>query len=265
MNTASAPNRLILAPADAVAMGACDAQAADAIAKVNGKPILQSRLEYLMKSSSVQGRSDAGESMNRVLDMLISQEVLYQEAVKMGYEMNPDVATQIEINKEEVVIDAYLRDYANSHPIGEVMLKQEYEYQKALSGDKEYKVSHILVDTEDEAILTVAELKKGASFEELAARNSTDEGSKFRGGDLGWAPTGRYVPQFQNALKELEKGQMTEVPVRTEFGWHVIRVDDERQLTFPAFEDVKPKIYENLQRQAVDGIIARLRADAEIE
>ena len=177
MNTVSAPNRLIPAAADAVAMRACDAQETDAIAKVNGKPIPQSRLEYLMKSSSVQGHTDASESVNRILDMLISQEVLYQEAVRMGYEMNPDVATQIEINKEEVVIDAYLRDYAKSHPISEDMLKQEYEYQKARSGDKEYKVRHILVATEDEAVLTVAELKKGASFEELAAQNSADDGS----------------------------------------------------------------------------------------
>jgi peptidyl-prolyl cis-trans isomerase C len=265
MNTVYAPNRLILAPADAAAMQADDAQEANAIAKVNGKPIPQSRLEYLMKSKSLQGHSDASESMNHALHMLISQEVLYQEAARMGYEMNADVATQIEISKEEVVIDAYLRDYAKSHPISEDMVKQEYEYQKALSGDKEYKVQHILFEAEEEATLAVAELKKGASFEELAAQNSADEGSNNRGGVLDWAPAVRYVPQLQEALKKLEKGQMTEAPVQSEYGWHVVRLDDERQLTFPAFEDVKLKIYENLQRQAVDEIIAALRAKAEIE
>jgi len=265
MNTANAQKRLILTPAAAEALVARDAQGANAIAKVNGKPILRSRLEYVIKSSSIQGHSDAAESVHRAVDMLISQELLYQEAANLGYETNADVATQIEINKEEVVIDAYLRDYAQSHPISETMLNQEYEYQKALSGDKEYKVHHILVDTEDEAIRTIAELKEGASFEEFAAQNSADEGSKYRGGDLGWAPAVRYVPQFRDVLKTLEKGQMTEAPVRTQFGWHVIRVDDERQLTFPAFEDVKLKIYETLQRQAVDEIIAGLRAKAEIE
>jgi peptidyl-prolyl cis-trans isomerase C len=265
MNTVYTPNRLVLAPADAEAMPAGDALDANAIAKVNGKPIPQSRLEYLMKSRSLQGHSDASESMNHALHMLISQEVLYQEAVRMGYEMNADVATQIEISKEEVVIDAYLRDYAKSHPISEDMVKQEYEYQKALSGDTEYKVQHILFDIEEEAILAVAQLKKGASFEELAAQNSADEGSNNRGGVLDWAPAVRYVPQLQETLKKLEKGQMTEAPVQSEYGWHVVRLDDERQLTFPAFEDVKLKIYENLQRQAVDEIIAALRAKAEIE
>jgi len=256
---------LMQEPADAVAMGAREDQGSDAIAKVNGKPIPHSRLEYLVKSRAAQGHADASESMNRTLDMLISQEVLYQEAVRMGYEANADVATQIEISKEEVVIDAYLRDYAKSHPISEDILKQEYENQKALSGDKEYKVRYILAETEYEAILAVAELKKGASFEELVAQNPADEGSKYHGGVLDWASAAHFVPQIRDALKKLEKGQMTEAPVRTEFGWHLIRLDDERQLTFPAFEDVRPKIYENLQRQAVDAIIAGLRAKAEIE
>lgn len=265
MNTVNAPTQLMQAPADTVAMQACDERGADILATVNGKPISQSRLDYLLKSRSALGHPNDHASMNRDLDMLISQEVLYQEAVKLGYDRNPDVATQIEISKEEVVIDAYLRDYAESHPISEDMLKQEYDHQKVLSGGKEYKVRHILLDTEDEALRTVAELKNGASFEALAAQNSVDAGSKFRGGDLDWAPAVRYVPEFGDALKELAKGQTTEAPVQTTFGWHVIRVDDERELMFPAFEDVKPKIYESLQRRVVDEIIAGLRAKAEIE
>ena len=116
-----------------------------------------------------------------------------------------------------------------------------------------------------EHIQAVAELKKGASFEELAARNSADEGSNYRGGVIDWTPAVRYVPQLQDAMKRLEKGQMTDAPVQSEYGWHVIRLDDERRLTFPAFEDVKSKIYQNLQRQAVDEIIAGLRSKAEIE
>ena len=250
MDIGSASNVLMQTPTDAVAMGACDTQGTDAIAKVNGKPIPQGRLEYLMKSSSVQDHADAGESANRVLNMLISQEVLYQEAVRMGYEMNPDVAMQIEINKEEVVIDAYLRDYAIRHPIGEDRLRQEYELQKRLTGDKEYKVRHILVGTEDEAMLAVAELKKGASFDELVAQNSADDGSEFRGGELDWAPAERYVPQFRDALKKLGKGQMTEVPVRTQFGWHIIRVDDERPLELSG---IRRRQTENLRESAAPG------------
>lgn len=265
MDIVSGSNGAIQAPSNAAAMRADDAKAVDAIAKVNGKPIPQRRLEYLLKSSSIQDHADASERANRVLNMLISQEVLYQEAVRMGYDTNPDVATQIEINNEEVVIDAYLRDCAKRHPISEDMLMQEYESQKALSGDTEYKVRHILVGTEEEAMRAVAELKDGASFDALAAQSSAHEGANYRGGSLDWTPAERFAPQFRDALKKLRKGQMTEVPVKTEFGWHIIRVDDERPFRFPAFEEVKLKIYEFLQRQAVDAIIARLRAEAEIE
>ena len=265
VDTVNASNQLIQVPADAVAMMTCVEQGADIIAKVNGKPISQSRLGYLMKSRSAQGHQSTNESMNHALDMLISQEVLYQEAVKLGYERNPDVAMQIEISKEEAVIDAYLLDYAKNHPIGEDMLKQEYECQMARAGDKEYKVRHILLDSEDEALRTLAELESGASFEVLAAQLSVDARSKLRGGELEWTPAVDYLPAFRDALAGMEKGQTTAMPVQTEFGWHVIRVDDERQLRFPAFDEVKPNIYQGLQRRAVDEIIAELRAKAEIE
>ena len=264
MNAASSPSQLILTSADAAAMDMHDAEVAESVAIVNGKAIPHSRLDHVMKSSGPIGQSDPEETMSRALDMVIGQEVLYQEAAKMGFETDPEVALQIEINKEEIVIDAYLRDYAKRHPIGEDRLKQEYETQKSLSGGKEYKARHILVDTEDEATMIVAELKKGVSFEELAIQYSVDGGSKYRGGSLDWAPAVQYVPEFCAALKKLSKGQTTEAPVKTESGWHIISVEDERELAFPAFEDVKLKIYEVLQRRAVDKIIAELRAKAEI-
>ncbi|MCJ7837781.1 MAG: peptidylprolyl isomerase [Burkholderiales bacterium] len=256
MNSANAAKISKAAPADA---------ATDAVATVNGKPILQSRIDFLMKSRGVQDQSGGGENLNQALNMLISQELLYQEAVKLGYETKPDVATRIEINKEETVIDAYLWDCAQSRPIGEDKVIEAYEYQKALFGDKEYKARHILVDTEDEASQILGQLEKGTSFEELAIEHSVDGGSKFRGGDLDWASPLYDLPQFHEAMKMLEKGQVTQAPVQTEFGWHIIRVDDERPLDFPALEEVKPKIYTHLQRQAVDALIAELRAKAEIE
>jgi len=256
MNSANAANSLNAAPADA---------ATDAVAKVNGKPILQSRIDFLLRTRGIQDQSDGGENRNQALNMLISQELLYQEAVKLGYETKPDVATRIEITKEEAVIDAYLWDRAQSRPIGEDKIIEAYEYQKTLFGDKEYKARHILVDTEDEASQLLGQIEKGANFEELAIGHSMDGGSKFRGGDLDWASPLYDVPQFHDAMKLLEKGQVTRTPVQTEYGWHIIRVDDERPLEFPALDEVRPKIHTHLQRQAVDALIAELRAKAEIE
>jgi len=107
--------------------------------------------------------------------------------------------------------------------------------------------------------------KKGASFEKLAAERSTDTGSKARGGDLDWGPAERYVPPFRDALTKLKKGQMTDTPVQTQFGWHVIRVDDERAMKFPSLEEVKPQITQGLQRQQIEKMITELRAKAKVE
>jgi peptidyl-prolyl cis-trans isomerase C len=265
MDALDSPDQMIVLPDEFAATGALDVEATDAIAKVNGKPIPRCRLDFVMKSSGAQSQADFTERMERALDMVIGQEVLYQEAVRMGYEKNPDVAMQIEFNKEEVVIDAYLRDCAKSRPIGEDRLKQEYETQKAISGGKEYRVRHIMVDTEEEAQMIVKKLRQGAGFEELAIQHSMDGGSKFRGGDLDWASAAQYVPALRDAIEKLGKGQTTEAPVQADSGWHILRVDDERELSFPAFEDVKLRIYESLHRKAVDEIIAALRAKAKIE
>jgi peptidyl-prolyl cis-trans isomerase C len=262
MNSIKTPKLLMLAFAGALAVMTCNAQAADVIAKVNGEPIPQSRLDYLVKVNNAQGHPDTPETRERGRDVLISQEALYQEAVKKGYDKDSDVATQIEISKEEIVINAYLRDYAKNNPITDDQVKQEYERQKALAGAEEYKARHILVGTEDEAKQILAQLKKGASFEELAAQKSMDEGSKSHGGDLGWASPARFVPEFGDALKATKKGQLAETPVKTQFGWHVIRVDDERSQAFPLFEQVKAQIQQNLQRESVGKIVAELRAKA---
>jgi peptidyl-prolyl cis-trans isomerase C len=265
MNSIKTHNLFALAFAGALAVLTCNAQAADIIAKVNGEPIPQSRLDYLVKANTAQGHPDTPEARERGRDLLITHETLYQEALKKGYDKIPEVATQIEMMKEEAVVNAYLRDYVKNNPISDERAKQEYERQKTLMGGKEYKARHILVKTEDEAKQIVAELKKGTSFEELAAQKSMDEGSKSNGGDLGWSSPARYVPEFGNALKASRKGEITETPVQTQYGWHVIRVDDERAETFPPFEQVKSQIEQNLQREAVGNMVTELRAKAKIE
>jgi peptidyl-prolyl cis-trans isomerase C len=187
-----------------------------------------------------------------------------QEAVKKGLNKKPEVAIQIDLQRQAVLVNAYLQDYIRAHPISEDDVKKEYERVKASAASREYKARHILVETEDEAKQVQAQLKKGANFEKLAAEKSKDQGSKGRGGDLDWATPERYVPAFGQALGKLKKGQVSE-PVQTQFGWHIIRVDDERPAKFPSFEEAKPQIEQQMRQQTVHKAFNDLRAKAKIE
>ncbi len=254
-----------LALAGGLSIATVEAQSAEPVAKVNGKAIPQSRMDFVMKMNASQGQQDTPETRTRVRDMLINQELIAQEALKKGLDKNPDVVTQMDLSRQQVLINAYVQDYLKSHAVTEDSMKKEYDHAKAQAGDKEYKARHILVKTEDEAKQVIAQLKKGANFDKLAAEKSEDTGSKQRGGDLDWAPPGRYVPAFGEALKKLKKGQTTDAPVQTQFGWHVIRLDDERPTKFPSFEETKPQIQQGMQRQAIDKAVSELRAKAKIE
>jgi len=236
-----------------------------AVAKVNGVTIPQSRADLLMKELAAQGRPDTPEIRNSIKQELINREIVVQEAVKKGLNKRAEVATQIELARQQVLISAYLQDYLKAHPVNDDEVKKEYERVKASAGAREYKVRHILVETEDEAKQIIAQLGKGASFEKLAGEKSKDQGSKGRGGDLDWATPARYVPAFGQAITKLKKGQLTDAPVQTQFGWHVIRVDDERASKFPAFEEVKPQIEQQLREQTVNKAFTDLRAKAKVE
>ena len=236
-----------------------------AVAKVNGVTIPQLRADLLMKELAAQGRPDTPEIRDAIKQQLINREIVAQEAVKRGLDKRAEVATQIALQRQSVLINAYLQDYLKAHPVNDDEVKKEYERVKASAGAKEYKVRHILVETEDEARQTIDQLKKGASFEKLAGEKSKDQGSKGRGGDLDWATPARYVPAFGEAITKLKKGQLTDAPVQTQFGWHVIRVDDERPSKFPAFDEVKPKIEQQLRQQTVNKAFSDLRAKAKIE
>ena len=236
-----------------------------AVAKVNGVTIPQLRADLLMKELAAQGRPDTPEIRDAIKQQLINREIVAQEAVKRGLDKRAEVATQIALQRQSVLINAYLQDYLKAHPVNDDEVKKEYERVKASAGAKEYKVRHILVETEDEARQTIDQLKKGASFEKLAGEKSKDQGSKSRGGDLDWATPARYVPAFGQAITKLKKGQLTDAPVQTQFGWHVIRVDDERASKFPAFEEVKPQIEQQLREQTVNKAFTDLRAKAKVE
>lgn len=236
-----------------------------AVAKVNGVTIPQSRADMLIKEMSGQGRPDTPEMRDAIKQELINREIVAQEAVKQGLNKKPEVITQIELQRQSVLINAYLQDYVKAHPVTDDEVKKEYERVKATAGAREYKVRHILVENEDEAKQIIVQLKKGASFEKLAGEKSKDQGSKDRGGDLDWATPARYVPAFGEAITKLKKGQLTDAPVQTQFGWHVIRLDDERPSKFPSFDEVKPQIEQQLRQQTVNKAFTDLRAKAKVE
>lgn len=256
---------LTLAIAGSIAFASGVAGAADAVAKVNGVTIPQIKLDLLVKSATAQGQPDSPELRKRIRDELVNRELLVQEALKKGLDKSPEIATQIELQRQGLLINAYLQEHFKANPVSEEMMKKEYETAKAQTGGKEYKARHILVKQEDEAKQIIAQLKKGASFEKLAAEKSEDTGSKGKGGDLDWSPPNRYVKPFSDALVKLKKGQLTDTPVQSPFGWHVIRLDDERPFKAPGFDEVKGSIQQTLQNQAVQKAIADLRAKAKIE
>jgi peptidyl-prolyl cis-trans isomerase C len=235
------------------------------VAKVNGVTIPQNRFDMLMKSALAQGQTDSPELRNRIKEMLVERELLAQEGAKKGLDKNAEFSTQLDMQRQAMLAQAYVQDYIKANPVTEDVMKREYENAKTQLGAKEYKARHILVKQEDAAKQIIAQLKKGANFEKLAAEKSEDTGSKGKGGDLDWSPPNRYVKPFAEALTKLKKGQLTDVPVQSPFGWHIIRLDDERPTKLPPYEKVKPEIEQQLQAQVVQKAIADLRAKAKIE
>jgi len=234
-------------------------------AKVNGVAIPQYRLDHAVQSRIAQGQPDTPQLRQGVRDALISQEVVAQEAVRNGLDKQPAVAARLELDRLSALAQAYFIEFLRKHPITEGALRKEYDRIKPQLATKEYRARHILVNSEDEANDIIKQIKGGGSFEKLAEAKSKDPGSKTRGGDLDWSPASRYVKPFGDALVTLKKGQMTDAPVKTDFGWHVIRLDDERVARLPTFEETKPTLERNLQSEMVQKAITDLRAKAKIE
>jgi peptidyl-prolyl cis-trans isomerase C len=231
---------------------------------VNGKAIPKSRVEFIAKQRAAQGQPDNDQTRKAILDSLITQEVVAQEAERKGLAKTADVRTQLDLLRGQVLAQALFQDYVKTHPIKDEQMLEEYNRVKATRGDKEYKARHILVDKEDEAKDIIAKLKKGEKFEDLA-KQSKDPGSKDRGGDLDWNPPSTFAKPFADAMVKLEKGKFTEVPVQTQYGWHVIQLDDVRTTPFPAFDTVKRQLASMLQEQEVQKYINALRAKAKIQ
>lgn len=232
------------------------------VAKVNGVAIPQGRADILLKDAVAQGRPESLELRDAVKKRLIESEVIAQEAVKLGLQKNAEISARIDLARQQVLIGAYFNEMARRNPASEDAMRQAHERLKDHPAANEYKARHILVASEKEARDIIAQLKGGADFAKLAAEKSRDEGSKGQGGELQWSvPTG-YVRPFAEAMAGLKKGTMTETPVQTNFGWHVIRLDDMRPVPF---ETLKPQLQQIVQRENVQKIVDDLRAKAKIE
>ncbi|MFZ6645459.1 peptidylprolyl isomerase [Undibacterium sp. TJN25] len=251
---------------DKSAATAAGADKGPVAATVNGMPISEKRLDQIMQQQAVQqGMPDNAETRKLVIDNLAMQLLVAQEATTKGLDKTPEVQEQIEMTKQSILANAFVQDYIkNTKPTDEA-IKAEYDKVAAQSG-KQYEARHILVKTEDEAKDIIAKLKKDPKqFEALAKAKSMDPGSKDKGGDLGWFDPRGMVPEFSAAVAKLEKGKFTEEPIKSQFGFHVIMLEDSRPEPVPSLEEVKPKIAQQLQQQNLKKLLDDLKAKAKIE
>jgi peptidyl-prolyl cis-trans isomerase C len=247
--------------APAPAPKAAPKAAAPAAAPAGDKQLYtQAQYDVLLKERLAQGGQDTPEVRNAVKEELNTRELLAREAKKQGLQNTPDVKTQMDLASQTVLVRAYVTDWVKKNPVPEADLKKEYDTIKGQIGDKEYKVRHILVDKEDDAKAIITELQKGAKFDELAKARSKDPGSKDKGGDLDWNAPANFVKPFGDAMKSTPKGKFTPQPVQTQFGWHVIEVEDVRDAKVPGYDEVKPQLQQRLQAQWLDKYFKDLRA-----
>ena len=232
---------------------------------VNGVSIPQARMDAMNKELTAQGQPDTPERAQAVREELINREILAQAAAKRGLDKSPDVAAQMDMARQAVLVRALFESEVKANPISDAQLQQQYEQFKGQMGSNEYKVRHILVDKEDDAKAIIAELNKGGDFAKIAKEKSKDPGSKENGGDLDWGPSARYVKPFADAVTTLQKGQTTANPVKTDFGYHVIRLDDVRPMKVPEFSEIKEQFKQRAQQAQIQRFVMDLRQKAKVE
>lgn len=264
---------LLASAASLLALAACNAgkddkpaaPAGPAEATVNGVAISKGAVDQVIKQRS-GGRPVPPEARQALVDSLVLQAVVAQEAVKLGLDKTPEFVDDMETVRQSALANAYVEDYVKKNPVTDEMLKAEYERLMASSAGTEYKARHILVEKEADARAIVAALKKTpAAFGKLAKEKSRDPGSKGNGGDLGWFDAKGMVPEFAAAVSKLEKGKFTEEPVKTQFGYHVILLEDSRAVQPPALESVKPQLSQQLMQQNIKKHVDALKAAAKVE
>lgn len=255
------PARLLLALIAVVAMPAF----AQNLAVVNGKPIPQARGEALAQQVISSGQQkDSPELRNMIKNELIAQEVMLQEATKRGFDKNPAVKEQLDMARQQIVVQALAQDHVAKNPVSDADVKAEYDRYKSQAGDKEYRIRHILLATEAEAKDVIAKLKGGARFEELA-KKSKDSGTANTGGDLDWAMPSSFPKTFSDGFVGLAKGGVSPTPVQTPNGFHVLKLEDTRAAKLPTLEEVKPRIVDSLRQKKLQAYQEQLIKSAAIK
>lgn len=254
------PAHLLLALIAAVAAPAY----AQNVATVNGKAIPAAKVDQMVKQVVSQGQQpDSPQLREMVKKELIGREVMIQEADKQGFGTKAEVKAAIENARQSIIINAMLADYVKKNPVKDTEIKAEYDKYKAAMGEKEYHSRHILVATEQEAKDIIAKLKAGGKFEELA--KVSKDGSANNGGDLGWMAPGKLVKPFADAMIALKNGEITQTPVKTEFGFHVIKLEESRATKLPTLEEVKGQVAEALQQRKIAAFRDELTKKAKIQ
>ena len=241
------------------------AATAQNIAIVNGKSVPKSRLDTLLAQAQRSGQQVTPEMQVQAREQVVLREIFAQEAEKRGIGAGADFRMQMELARQSILIRELFEDYKKKNPVTDEAAKVEYDKFKAQATGTEYRARHILVEKEDEAKALIVQIKGGAKFDELAKKHSKDPGSGANGGDLDFAKADSYVPEFGEALGKLKKGEMTDAPVKTQFGFHIIRLDDTRDATFPAFDDVKGQLKQRLEQVKMQGFQDELRAKAKTD
>ena len=235
------------------------------VAVVNGKEIPATYGELMKREMIAQGQPDNAQLQTRVRESLINMELLSRAAIDKGLDKDPLLTAAIEIQRKNTYAKVYLEDYVKSNPISDAEIQAEYDRAKAAASGTEYHARHILVKTEGEAKKVLAELDKKAKFADLAKKYSQDPGSAKNGGDLNWADPKAFVKEFSDALVALKKGETTKAPVKTQFGYHIIKLDDTRATKIPPLAEVKGEVQKQLQQKRIRDAITAARAAAKVE
>ena len=256
---------IVLAAAGLATMAA----QAQNIAVVNGKPVPKARADAIItqvqKQAAARGQQLPPDLEKLVRDKVVTDEILSQEAERRGLAASADFKSQMELARQSILIGLLSQDLDKNAKVSDADIQSEYDKFKAQATGTEYKVRHILVEKEDEAKAILAQLKAGAKFEDLAKKNSKDPGSAQNGGELDFASPASYVPEFSQAMVALKKGETTPAPVKTQFGYHIIKLEDTRPAQFPALADVKPQIQQRLAQQKAAALRDELRAKAKTD
>lgn len=245
------------------------ATSAQNVAIVNGKAVPKARVDALITMASAQAKAQ-GQQLppnfeQQAKDEIITREIFIQEASKRSLDASDEYKNQMELQRQTVLIRLLLADEQKKSGVTDAEIKAEYEKYAKENGGKEYKARHILVEKEETAKAIIASLKKGGKFEDIAKKQSKDTGSGANGGDLDWANAASYVKEFSDAMVALTKGKTTETPVKSQFGYHVIRLEDVRETKLPSMDEVKPQIKQQLEQQKMAKFQDDLRKSAKIE